>query len=321
VQVVDLKQSHLEEACELFVAGYRRQRETAPGLDERSGDAGNVLPMLRWCLDRHPGVAMFENRRMIAYMTGLYIDELLGVHRGAYCPEWANASIEEGSFALYRLMYQALGQKWVEDRCLTHAVNLLSCAREALDAFVWNGFGFTCIDAVRAVEPITGATPKGLRISEIRQQDVPAWFRLVDGHNRHLARSPAFRPYLQPQSTTDLSDMLESPGNVAWMAWHDTQAVGYMKVTPVEEGAAWIVNGDAKFAVNGAYVLPEYRGTGIARALLGAVMEWAAMEGFVRCSVDFEATNLEACQFWLKHFTPVCRSMVRRLDERVLKSI
>jgi hypothetical protein len=49
-------------------------------------------------------------------------------------------------------------------------------------------------------------------------------------------------------------------------------------------------------------------------------MDWAVEEGFVRCSVDFEATNLEACQFWLKHFQPACRSMIRRLDERILQT-
>jgi hypothetical protein len=51
--------------------------------------------------------------------------------------------------------------------------------------------------------------------------------------------------------------------------------------------------------------------------LLATVMDWAAAEGLVRCSVDFEATNLEACNFWLKYFQPVCKSMIRRLDERI----
>jgi GNAT superfamily N-acetyltransferase len=73
--------------------------------------------------------------------------------------------------------------------------------------------------------------------------------------------------------------------------------------------------------VNGAYVKPEYREMGIAKSLLSAIMEWALREGFVRCSVEFEATNVEACRFWLKYFEPVCRSMVRRLDERILNTI
>lgn len=92
-----------------------------------------------------------------------------------------------------------------------------------------------------------------------------------------------------------------------------------MKVAPIEDGAAWVVNGDRKIAVNGAYVKPEHRGKGIAKVLLSTIMDWAAKEGLIRCSVDFEATNLEASRFWLKYFQPVCRSMVRRLDQRIVR--
>ena len=82
-----------------------------------------------------------------------------------------------------------------------------------------------------------------------------------------------------------------------------------------------MVNGERKFAINGAFVYPGHRGRGMAGALLSAIMDWGVAEGFERCSVDFEATNLEACHFWLKHFRPACRSFVRRLDERIINSI
>ena len=319
--VADLKQCHLEEACELFAASYHCQREAVPILDESNGRAERILPMLKWCLAKHPGTAVFENGRMIAYMTGFYVDEFLGVHKGALCPEWAHASTNEESFDTHRLMYKALGQKWVEDGCLTHAIYFLNYAREAQDAFVWNGFGSICVDAVRAVEPVDVRAPEGVRITAIREEDIPVWLPLVDGHNRHVAKSPAFKPYLEPESPAELGNTLRQPGNLAWMAWHGSEAVGYMKVAPVEDGTAWIVNGERKFAVNGAYVKPEYRSMGIAKSLLSAVMGWALGEGFVRCSVEFEATNVEACRFWLKHFEPVCRSMVRRLDERILRTL
>lgn len=197
----------------------------------------------------------------------------------------------------------------------------MSCACIAQDAFFWNGFGSVCVDAVRSVEAMNVKVLEGLHITIIREKDIPVWMPLVDEHYRHLAKSPAFKPYLESESSAELGDMLRQSGNFAWIAWYCNEAVGYMKVALIEDGAAWIVNGEGKFAVNGAYVKPEYRGKGIARLLLSTIMTWAVKEGFVRCSVDFEATNLEACQFWLKHFQPVCRSLVRRLDERILKNI
>ncbi len=317
----DLQKAHLEEACELFAASYRCQRERVPVLDEDNGSTERILPMLQWCLENHSGVAVFEKNKMMAYMTGLYIDGLLGVHKGVLSPEWAHASSNEKAFEVYRLMYQAIGQKWVDDGCLTHAIVFMSYAVEAQEAFCWNGFGGVCIDAIREVKPIEVKSPKEVRVTLMEDKDIKELLPLVDGHNRHLAKSPAFKPYIEPESTVGLGDMLREPGNLVWMAWDSNEAVGYMKVAPIEDGAAWIVNGKGKFAVNGAYVKPEYRGKGIGKLLLSTIMEWATKEGFKRCSVDFEATNIEACRFWLRHFRPVCRSMVRRLDETILNTI
>jgi GNAT superfamily N-acetyltransferase len=319
--IVELKQSHIEGVCKLFTATYQHQREVVPILDESNSSEEKIISMLKGCLEKHRGVAVYEKEKMIGYMTGSYIDELLGVHKGAYCPEWAHACANGNVFETYRVMYQAIGQKWVEDGCLTHAINFMNYAHEAQEAFCWNGFGSVCVDAVRPIEPINMEMPRELHIAIIEEKDIPVWLPLVDQHYRHLATSPAFKPYLEPESSDELSSMLKKSGNLAWIVWKGNEAIGYMKVAPVEDGAAWMVNGEGKFAVNGAYVKPEYRGKGIAKLLLSAIMKWALKEGFIRCSVDFEATNLEACQFWLKHFKPVCRSMVRRLDERILKSI
>jgi len=318
MKITELRQQHLGEASELFAASYRTEREIVPILDENFGTTAAVLPKLRSCLEKNRGVAVLENSKLIGFMTGFYIDRFLGPHRGAYCPEWAHGSTDENAFEIYRLMYRDLGQRWAEDGCLTHAINFMNHAAEAQNAFAWNGFGGICFDAVRPVEPIAVELPAGLRISRMREEDIPVWLPMVDAQARHLTGSPSFMPYLEPKKAEDLRAILDEPGNFAWMAWQGDDAVGYMKVAPSEHGAAWMVNGERKFAVNGAYVRPEHRSRGIAGMLLSAVMDWGAEEGFSRCSVDFEATNSEACGFWLKHFQPVCRSMVRRLDERIL---
>lgn len=101
----DLQKAHLEEACELFAASYRYQRKRVPVFGENKGSTERILPMLQWCLEYHSGVAVFENNKMIAYMTGFYIDGLLWVHKGILSPEWAHVSSNERAFEVYRLMY------------------------------------------------------------------------------------------------------------------------------------------------------------------------------------------------------------------------
>jgi GNAT superfamily N-acetyltransferase len=321
MKVVELERSHLEEAGQLFAAAYSREREMVPILDENFGTAEKMLPKLKSCLEKNRGVAVCDNSGLAGFMAGFYIDGFLGTRRGAYCPEWAHGSTEGNAFGIYRLMYRELGKRWAGDGCLAHAVNFMNRAEEAQRAFSWNGFGGICLDAVRPVGPIAVELPDSIRISPMREADVPVWLPMMEAQARHLTGSPSFIPHLEPKKAEDLRRILEEPGNLAWMAWQGGEALGYMRIAPIERGAAWMVNGERKFAINGAYVKPEYRGRGIAAALLSAIMDWGVKGNYSRCSVDFEATNPEACGFWLKHFRPVCRSMVRRLDERILTNI
>ncbi|HEX3030196.1 MAG TPA: GNAT family N-acetyltransferase [Clostridia bacterium] len=321
MKIVDLKETHLEEAYKLFASSYECQRKLTPILDESNGRADKIMSMLKECIGKYPGIAVVDNGRLTGYMSGMFFQGLLGVHKGAFVPEWAHASVKDGAFDIYRRLYQAIGQSWVAQGCLTHAIQFLSCADAAQDAFCWNGFGRTCIDAIRRVEPIYAKAADGIRIVRITEKDLLMWLPQVDELCRHIAKSPIFNPYLESETPEELDSMLKQPGNFAWMAWYGNEAVGYMKIAPITEGAAWVVNGKRKVAVNGAYVKPEYRGRGIAKMLLSTIMESIQEEGFERCSVDFEATNLEAYQFWPKYFQPVCKSMARRLDERILKSI
>lgn len=321
MQVRNLQPCDMEEACSLFSAAYRRQCEAVPILDECNGSADKVLKHLKPCSETHPGVVVFNDGKMLGFMTGFFINGLLGTHKGVLSPEWAHASVPENAFEIYRLMYQEIGQQWVEQQCLTHAVIFLNHAHEVRDAFCWNGFGNACMDAIRPIEPISVKLSEVFSVKLLQKNDIPALWDLTDKLNRHLSGSPAFLPYLEPESEEELTTMLDEPGNHVWIARKGHEPVGFMKIAPCSDGAAWIVNGGRKFAVNGAYVKTEYRHYGIARLLLSSIMQWGLENGFERCSVDFEATNPAACRFWLKHFQPVCCSMVRRLDERILNTI
>jgi GNAT superfamily N-acetyltransferase len=71
-------------------------------------------------------------------------------------------------------------------------------------------------------------------------------------------------------------------------------------------------------AITGAYVLPEFRGKGVAEALLDTLLAWAKAQGKTTCSVDFESSNGYAAGFWLRYFKPVCYSLLRRVDPRTV---
>lgn len=317
MHTVPLDDSHLEEACALFLASFRRQASAVPELDPGLVTPDSLLPKLKGCLARGSGAAAFEHEKLVGFMVGMYLDEFLGPHKGVYCPEWGSAAAGD-AFDVHRTLYRAAGRRWVGDGCITHAFNFLDTEKETIDAAFWNGFGAICVDAIRRVKALDASVPPGLEIAPMGEADIPEWLPMVEAQSLHMADSPTFLPHLEPETGEGLRKFLGKPGNRAWIARLGGDPVGYMRVAPVADGAAWVVNGRAKFAVNGAYVDPKMRGRGVAGALLSALMAWGLENGMERCSVDFEASNPEACGLWLRHFKPVCRSVVRRLDERIL---
>ena len=73
-----------------------------------------------------------------------------------------------------------------------------------------------------------------------------------------------------------------------------------------------------RFACTGAYTVERYRRSGIGAALLNRLIAEAKSARYERLSVDFESINTLGSRFWLKYFKPVCYSVIRTLDDRVL---
>jgi GNAT superfamily N-acetyltransferase len=110
---------------------------------------------------------------------------------------------------------------------------------------------------------------------------------------------------------------LAEPAHTLWLALDEGEAVGYMRSQPAPHDVALVVADPQTLSITGAYTRPAWRGRGIASALLGRIVHWADTHGYTRCAVDFEAQNPLGSRLWLKHFQPVCHSLIRRVDERI----
>jgi GNAT superfamily N-acetyltransferase len=101
-----------------------------------------------------------------------------------------------------------------------------------------------------------------------------------------------------------------------WLADHQGEAVAYMRLGPASEDACTIIRDDKTCSITGAFTSEKARGRGIATALLDRSLRWARAQAYERCAVDFEPMNPLATRFWLRHFEPVCYTLVRHVDER-----
>lgn len=317
-EIVPLEEGHLAEAGELVANRYRALRREAPDLPPGWQEGSAILPRVRDLAGRAPGVAALDGGRVTGFLLGMSLPDFRG-GRGVYSPEWANGAVAGSpgdAREIYREMYARLSPRWLANGCFVHAVSLLAHDREAIDAFYWLGFGLSTVDGIRDLAPL-GSTGAPVEIRRARPEDAETAARLEEGLLRHLSAPPSYMALRPPKGRVFYEEQLADPAFALWLAYRDGQAVAYMRQGPVNPMACAIVGDAGTASIDGAYTLPDVRGRGVATALLDRVLAEARVRGCVRCSVDFESANLPAARFWMRHFQPVCYSLIRSVDERL----
>jgi GNAT superfamily N-acetyltransferase len=312
VEITAVKKDYLPEMAALFVQNFRKLRTKVPMLPDLLEDSERIVGMLENMRNGCPGVAALDNGRVTGYMMWYLVDHFRNTARkGAYCPEWGHATIEELRPEVYRAMYRTAANQWADAGCHVHALSLLAHDRQAQDVWFWNGFGLTVVDAVRALSPLGLSSPTGVTVRQASPEDVGALSILEVEHWQHYTQPPVQMDAYEPQDAAALTRFLSGSNNSIWVALDGKEYAGYMRFEAEGEGAVAIVSAPDNVANTGAFIRPQYRGRKVAIALLNAGMQYYADKGFKRCSVDFESFNPDAAAFWPRYFEPVCFSVVR----------
>jgi ribosomal protein S18 acetylase RimI-like enzyme len=314
LQLVPLRADHLPAAARIFAERLAGERQVVPGLPARAPDA--VVDQLARMVSTEASVAALADGRLVGYMTGWCIDAFQGPERGVYCPEWAAGAAGARRGDVLRRMYAHMAREWAGTGCVNHAVTLLASDHEARETLWWLGFGVRVVDALRDVAPIGNAPPDGLAIRRLGPDDADVLTPLAQALADHVAAPPISVHIAQRRDAAFHRAWLSAPGHWVWLAELAGAPVGYVRAQADADDVAWVVQSPEVLAISGAYVLPKHRGRGIATALVDEALALARALGKRACSVDFESQNDPAFAFWPRHFTPVCVSVLRRLDLR-----
>jgi GNAT superfamily N-acetyltransferase len=315
LEIVTLQDKHLEDAAALVSAGYRALCERVPSLPSRYEDVSSILPLLRDLAGQGPGVVAMRDGRLTGFLLGMVLPEFRG-KRSVYSPEWANAVDGKDGGEIYREMYAHLSARWVADGCFTQVITLLAHDRQAIDAWHWLGFGLEAVDAIRDLTPVQGSTADAV-IRRARLEDIEEAMTLSQALERHLAASPVFLLEEKERGRTFHEQWLANSANALWLAYRGGEAVACMGLAPSNPEACYIIRDEKTTSITSAFTRESERNKGIATALLNHSLDWARSVGYDRCAVDFEPQNIPAARFWLRHFQPVCYSLIRHVDERV----
>ncbi len=206
--------------------------------------------------------------------------------------------------------------RWVANGCFTHVITVLARDRDGIDAWHWLGFGLTAVDAIRDLTPVQG-TIADIEIRRARSEDVEEAMTLSQALQRHLAAAPILLAFIKKDGRGFHEQWLANSANVLWLAYRRGEPVACMGLGPSNPTAAYIIHDEKTTSIVRAFAKEGVRNKGIGTALLNHSLDWARSVGYERCAVDFDPQNISGARLWLRHFQPVCYSLIRHVDERV----
>jgi GNAT superfamily N-acetyltransferase len=313
IEVVPLEEGHLEDAAALVTRRYSDLRQQVGFLPRRYAEASTILPLLRQVVGGAPGVVATRGGRLVGFLGGWLIPSFRG-RRTVFSPEWANGAEPGQSRRVYEVMYSELAKFWVTEGCLTHMISLLADDRDAVEGWHWLGFGMVAADALRTLEPIAGGEAE-VDVRRAGREDVERVMALDRALCRHLAAAPVFLADREEPGRGYYEEWLQDAEKAVWLADRGGEAVAYLGLGPASDDASTIIYDERTTSVSGAFTREGVRGGGIGTGLLDRGLAWARDRDYERCAVDFEPMNPPAARFWLRHFEPVCYTVMRQVDE------
>ena len=313
MDIVDFEKKHIEEARAIALANYNEERQSVSMLPEIEN-----IPDLSPFAENGLGVAAFENGKMTGFLCCCdpWDNAFNTAAKGTFSPIHAHGAVLENREKIYRRMYQSAAEKWVKNNITYHAAALYVHDEKALQTFFLYGFGVRCSDAVRSTETIGCPVSDKLSFCRLSAEEIPSVRELRKLLSEHLGESPCFM-YSDEKEFQSWLEMAEKRPSAIYTANINGAPVSFIEVTT--DGENFVTETDNMKNICGAFCLPEYRGKGVFAGLLDYVLDSLRKEGVKLLGVDYESFNPTALCAWEKYFTPYTRSVVRRIDEGVLR--
>jgi len=301
---------HLSAAAELIAARCRALQTTIPETSTLPIAAETILPLLADLAQQAPGLVALREGQLVGFLLALVLPSFRG-KRSVYSPEWANGALLAEADTIYQALYAQLAAQWVADGCILHALTVLANDTHGLAGWYWQGFGLNGIDAVRNMDNVVSeAAPFTIRRATLADLELVAAHSLA--LQEHLARPPVFKSLEEPDGSDYYAQWLAETDHVMWLAYDDNGIpIGSLGLVPANADTRLLMQDPGTLNIMHAYTEPAWRGHGIAAALLAQAISAGRAQGYVRCAVDFESPNITAARFWIRHFRPVCYSVIR----------
>jgi len=302
MDIVTFSPNHIQQAIRIITDNYEEERKQVPVLPEIP-----EIPDLGEFADNGLGVAAFEKNEMLGFLC-CHEPFDFGKIKNSFSPVHGHGAISKNRNRIYAYLYQSAADVWVSKGVFRHAIALYAHDTEAVSSFFWNGFGLRCIDAIRPVEKIKSEPAEDFEFGDLPQDEIVKILPLKNGLASHLNESPVFMR-VPPFDGVKIVEITRRRQSRCFYAKKNNRIIAYIEI--MARGENFATYGKKMMNICGAFMVPEYCGSGIYTQLLNYLLQQLETENFIRLGVDYESINPTAKGFWLKYFTPYTYSVVR----------
>lgn len=256
------------------------------------------------------GFVYLEDGRCVGYLLYNEWEEEDGLH--CRIPEWGLGAESDNREKVIGYLFQALAEEKVKEKTILFSVELYAHDVEMQRLFSYMEFGIQAETGVCVLDGMECLPELDVRIiskEELEKRWLEVW-RLVEQLVNHLKKSPVF--YFGKEFTEEVyREFFMDEGTMVYIAENIGKIVGLIQTN--EDVLAPLFSDEEAANVADVFVLPEYRGTDVAKDLLFYAMRELKKNNYSYVWVEHGTANPNARYFWNKYFTTYKYEMVRRV--------
>ena len=302
--------AHVDPAGELLAERHRRHRAAEPLL----ADVGDFPAQVanEWKRGGTLGAVALDGGRLVGYLVASP-KQFTNTGLTWMVVDFAGHAVA-GDAELVRDLYGFAADAWLEHGHTRHCAYVPASDPALIHAWFRLCFGASGVTAVREVAPEEPAD-SGLVIRDGTPDDIEATARLNADMASSMEPGPSFsgmRPYTHDDYVEDWRGTWDNADFKHFVAERDGRIVGHYLMYRRPRGDLRIPESSIDLASASTEVAT--RGSGVGRALMAHVLDWAHAAGYRAMTTDWRMTNLLASRFWPKRgFRPTYLRMYRSI--------
>ncbi len=303
-------EKYKDEIIRMSFEGYRKEMSILKVASERS--AADYETFMKDKVSVMTGLVYLEDDKFVGYMMYYEWEDTDGVH--CRVPEWGLGAESDNREKVIGYLFQALAEEKVKEKTIHFSVELYAHDTEMQRLFSYMEFGTqaeTGVCALENFECLAGTDVRIISKEELEKRWSEVW-GLVEQLVNHLKKSPVF--YFGEEFTEEVyKEFFMDEATSVYIAEQNGEIVGLIQTNEDTLKPMFSENKAANTA--DVFVLPEYRGTDIAKELLFYAIQDLKKNHYSYAWVEHGTANPNARYFWNKYFTTYKYEMVRKVGE------